>query len=170
MFDHHCPFVGATVGLYNYPYFYILLGSLAFVHVAFIFNLTMFIHRSPTMPWGWFLLGIFHSVHVLPTVGMFVYHTQLSLLNLTTNEHIGMSKYEYLTEKIGNRKQFHNPWFKSYLHNMLDRLSPSPEIYLLPQQYQSQTTVSQYAANQTGDDVEAKAEKRKLLSLFDDVV
>jgi palmitoyltransferase ZDHHC13/17 len=170
MFDHHCPFVGATIGLYNYPYFYIFLGTLAFVHVAFIFNLIMFVHRSPQMPWGWFLLGTFHSVHVLPTVGIFVYHTQLSSLNLTTNEHIGLSKYEYLTEKIGKTKQFRNPWFKSYLHNILDRLSPSPEIYLMPHQYRSQYSISQYAIPQTGDDIDAKAEQRKLMSPVDDVV
>jgi palmitoyltransferase ZDHHC13/17 len=170
MFDHHCPFVGATIGIYNYPYFFIFLGTLAWIHVAFIFNMTMFIHRSPKMPWGWFLLGLFHSVHVLPTVGIFVYHTQLSLLNLTTNEHIGMSKYEYLMEKTGNRKQFRNPWFKSYLHNLLERLSPSHEIYLLPRQYQPEYTIRQSAIAQADDEVGDKAETRKLLSVFDSVV
>jgi DHHC palmitoyltransferase len=163
MFDHNCPFVGNTIGLYNYPYFYVFLGSLAFLHVAFIFNFIMFIHRSPTMPWGWLPLGIFHALHVFPTLLMFVYHTQLSSWNLTTNEHMGVSKYEYLTEKVGSLKQYRNPWSKSYLGNLLDRMSPTSQIYLMPQAYQSQYAIPH--ASSDGD-----AEKRGLLLAFDDVV
>jgi len=166
MFDHNCPFVAnskfsrvlvcaisqlhvsklsvrdsSAVGLYNYPFFYIFLFNAAFMHVGFIFNWILFIHRSPTIPWFWLLLGIFQGMHLLPTLGMFVYHTQLSMSNLTTNEHMNISRYDYLNEKTTDRngqttRRFRNPWFKSSFRNLLDRLSPTSELYMLPEHLQ----------------------------------
>lgn len=164
MFDHHCPFVGNTVGLYNYPYFYVFLCNLAFVHVGFIFNWVLFLHRSPTMPWFWLFLGIFQAMHILPCGGMFLYHTQLSIANLTTNEQMNVGRYDYLNEKTTNStghttRRFKNPWAKSHFRNLLDRLSPTEEMYMLPEHYRQHSQ----RKNDNGD------EERGLLTNYNDI-
>ena len=143
MFDHNCPFVGNTVGLFNYPYFYTFLFNLAVMHVGFIVNWILFLHRSPTMPWGLLFWGVFQGMHILPAGGMFLYHTQLSISNLTTNEHMNITRYDYLNETTtasnGQKtRRFRNPWFRSYFRNLLDRLSPTDELYVLPEHYRQQ--------------------------------
>jgi len=176
MFDHNCPFVGNTVGLYNYPYFYLFLTNLAFHHVGFIVNLTLYLHRSPTLPWGWMLLGFFQALHIVPTGGMWIYHTQLSVSNLTTNEHMNLARYDYLNEKSTNSstgqttRRFRNPWFRSYFRNLLDRLSPTEEMYMMPKQYQQQTQQHQSnnSNNSAADDDEDKQQRQGLLSRYND--
>lgn len=173
MFDHHCPFVNNTVGLYNYPYFYVFLVGLAFYHIGFIFNLFLFVHRSPTTPWFWLVLGLFQCLHIIPTGGMFLYHTQLCMVNLTTNEHMNVGRYDYLMEKSTNSsgqttRRYKNPWFKGYVGNFLDRMSPSNANYNLPQHHlrqQQQHQGNNNIANREEDD-EEKQQRRALLSTY----
>ena len=172
MFDHQCPFVNATIGLYNYPYFYLFLLGLSLVQLGFIFNLIVFVHRSPKIPWLWLLIGIYHALHIIPAGGMFVYHTQLCMVNLTTNEHMNVGRYDYLMEKStdsnGNTtRRYRNPWFKGYVGNFLDRMSPNDANYIMPQYcrqvHQQQSSSS--AGNKEDDD-EEKQQRRALLANY----
>lgn len=88
------------------------------------------------------------------------YHTQLAMTNLTTNEHMNHSRYDYLYDKSGGNRRFRNPWFRGFPRNFLDRLSPSEAMYELPSQYRSNTTSS---FNDQDDD-EEKQQRKGLLA------
>lgn len=84
------------------------------------------------------LIGIYLGVHIFMTGGLLIYHTQLSTVNLTTNEHINVSRYEHFwtTDSSGHRK-YRNPWFQGYWNNVLDRFFPTQASYRLPGQQES---------------------------------
>ena len=66
-----------------------------------------------------------------------MYHTQLSMVNLSTNEHINLKKYHYFFPKKANGKRhFKNPWFKGILGNLNARMNPSENSYVLPLEHQ----------------------------------
>ena len=126
LFDHQCPFVGNTIGLYNYKWFYMTLFFMTWCCVTFAITLSIYLQRR----FSWFIciFGLYLSAFILFGGGMLVYHTQLSLLNLTTNEHINVSRYNYLK---GERGEYKNPFFRGWLNNFLSRFHPSPLDYTL---------------------------------------
>ena len=129
LFDHHCPFVGATIGLYNYKFFYTFLVTLVFALLTFIGTLIVFTLRSPKVHLGVTIVGIFISLIVVPSGGMLVYHTQLIWRNLTTNEHQNIYRYKYFQSKEGNG--FHNPFDYGFFRNFMSRCMPGEESYII---------------------------------------
>lgn len=133
LFDHFCPFVNNTVGLYNYKYFYIFLMSITLAIISFIGTLIFYVSRyraqHGSIPWLVLVLGGEISIILFPVGGLFLYHTQLTLMNLSTNEHINLGKYKYLYPVIGGRRVYKNPWDKGYFNNFMDRFHPSPACY-----------------------------------------
>jgi len=129
LFDHHCPFVGNTVGLYNYKWFYLTLFFLTICNIGFGVTLWIYLHRQ--FSWTLCIFGIYLCLFILFGGGMLLYHTQLSMVNLTTNEHINVSRYTYLQNERGKYK---NPFFKGWLNNFLERFFPSSASYTLPTQ------------------------------------
>jgi ankyrin repeat protein len=102
MFDHHCPFVGNTVGLYNYKWFYLVLLTMTVYYAGFWFGLALYVKRSVTTPWWVMLWGIYLGSHSIMSAGMLAYHTQLVMVNLTTNEHVNVGRYDYFWEKTSS--------------------------------------------------------------------
>jgi len=90
MFDHYCPFVGNTIGLYNYPYF---VAFLLFISLSEIgFSITWFIYMKHitsqrSFDLFAFFTGVVIALFMLPCASMAIYHTTLIVKNLTTNEH-----------------------------------------------------------------------------------
>jgi len=140
MFDHYCPFVGTSIGLYNYPWFYLDLLSMSICCITFM--VTLYIYLSRQFSYTLLFSGIYLSLFILMAGGMCLYHTQLTMFNLTTNEHMNLGKYEYLTSGTGRRMKgmtfgpggsFHNPFFQGWWANMISRLyHPNKATYTLP--------------------------------------
>jgi len=133
LFDHFCPFVDNTVGLYNYKYFYTFLLTITLALMSFFGTLLIYTSRYRTengsFPWLVMGLGAQICFILFPVGGLFLYHTQLTLLNLSTNEHMNLRRYKYFYPVIDGRRIFKNPWDKGYLGNFMDRLNPSPACY-----------------------------------------
>ena len=98
LFDHNCPFVGNTIGLYNYKWFYLFLLTMTWYFVQHIVLWCKYVGRSDTttISTGLWILALYLPLHILMTGSLLIYHTQLTLLNLTTNEHLNLQKYDYL--------------------------------------------------------------------------
>lgn len=168
VFDHYCPFVGTSIGLYNYRYFYAFLLTMTLYFCGHWYLLVVYISRkrdagflttggsadNHDMPWKVLWMGIYLGLHILLSGGMLVYHTQLMLANLTTNEHLNVARYDYLWETsslssnstnnnspatpLPPRRRYKNPWFRGYWGNIMDRLDPSERSYMLPEQFEQQ--------------------------------
>jgi palmitoyltransferase ZDHHC9/14/18 len=108
-FDHHCPWIGSCVGKRNYKYFYvfiILLNILTIYIIAFSLAhisinaqnnmqllreissdrniIAMSLNESIVS----LFLVIFGLLSMVFTTGLFVYHTNLIISNLTTKDEI----------------------------------------------------------------------------------
>ncbi|KAL7541778.1 hypothetical protein ACHAXR_011200 [Thalassiosira sp. AJA248-18] len=130
VFDHHCPFVGTTIGLYNYMYFYMFLVSFCLMEGGFISAWVMFLTRSKLFPKGAFLIGGYIALYLMPVLFMAFYHTTLILGNISTNEQMNARKYRYFWDENG---RFHNPFNQGKIRNILQRCWPDRSSYELPQ-------------------------------------
>jgi len=140
-FDHHCPFVGATIGLYNYPWFYATLFFMTTSAIGFI--ITLYIYLSRKFSYTTLFLGIHLSLIIFMAGGMCLYHTQLTLNNLTTNEHMNLHRYEYLHRKpnssasgrngmiFGPQGMYFNPFHRGGFRNVIQRFFPNKQSYTL---------------------------------------
>ena len=128
MFDHHCPFVGTTVGLYNYIYLYLFLLSFCLMEIGFITGWIMFMTRSKSFPKGAFLMGGYLSLYLIPVGFMAFYHTTLVFGNISTNEQMNARKYRYLWDE---NRRFYNPFNRGIVSNIGHRCWPDRSSYEL---------------------------------------
>ena len=165
MFDHMCPFTGElsslcilnkllslgfslspprsfisgnAIGLYNYKWFYLFLLSMSLFFVNMWFLMIVYWNRKKKVSLVAALIGIYFASHILMTGGLLIYHTQLVLVNLTTNEHINVRRYDHFwTKDSQGQRKYRNPWFQGYWNNVLDRFFPTQASYRLPDQQDS---------------------------------
>jgi len=146
LFDHHCPFVGTTIGLYNYKYFYMFV--VFFTTADILFTTTGFLYwkhgmtaaaaaistdaAKESMEIGTLMIIIYFSLYTIMAGGLSVYHTQLIYNNLTTNEHQNLHKYNYLKKANADGSiSMHNPFNKGFLWNLKSRFFPGRDSYVL---------------------------------------
>jgi hypothetical protein len=97
--------------------------------IGFFITFGVYMSRLPHFNVTVFVYACLFSLPFFPAIGMLIYHTQLSVVNLTTNEHQNLHKYDYLFAENG---QYRNPFFRSLLKNFLDRMAPTEALYILP--------------------------------------
>jgi hypothetical protein len=110
--------------------------------LLFLWVLIIWTHRYRKehggIPWVLLMLGLEICMTLFPVGGLCFYHTQLSAVNLSTNEHINARKYRYLyPPSASGKRQYKNPWFKGYWGNVMDRMNPSPHCYEIPRDHES---------------------------------
>jgi len=128
LFDHYCPFVGNTVGLYNYKYFFLFLVCFTVNEIIFIYSWILHVYRGDRFEIWIFLSSVYFSLYILMTTGLLIYHSNLVVANLTTNEHQNISKYKYLRHE----GRFSNPFNKGFINNLTSRFFPNRDSYTLP--------------------------------------
>lgn len=100
--------------------------------IGFVVSMSIYLHRLEGSDLNWKLLLLFtvyEGLYIIPAGGMLIYHTQLSVVNLTTNEHQNLYKYDYLKKHNG---RYQNPYFRGLWSNFWDRMNPSVNTYELP--------------------------------------
>ena len=121
-FDHYCPYVGNTVGLYNYRYFYAYCAFFTAAALQWEFLAVAYLrargrHYGLIAAMAWFALFICFGL------AMVAYHTQLLSKNLTTNEHMNFGRYDHFRDAEGRPT---NPFDMGVCANVADRLLPPP--------------------------------------------
>jgi len=136
MFDHHCPFVGNTIGLHNYKWFFLMLFTMFMAYTGWYITFVIYLRRKFRV--GVLLFGIYLGLFFLMVIGMLIYHMQLTMINLTTNEHQNVARYKYLQNSRGT---YFNPFFKGLFGNFVDRMFPSDMSYTIQRRPQEELSL-----------------------------
>ena len=165
LFDHNCPFLGTTIGLYNYRYFFSYIVTMSLLLVHFIITWVTYVRRGDKIQWGWLALFVYLSMFSLMVGGLLAYHTQLIYKNLSTNEHQNIWRYVYLRDEYG---RYFNPFNRGFFGNFYMRLFPGPDAYILPGWYSVSDSFpvnNKDSGKKEKSDSEAE-EKQKLIEMF----
>lgn len=152
LFDHHCPFVGTTIGLYNYRYFYLYVVSFTITEILFTTTGILYLKKAPPnvgLELTKLLTALYFSIYMIMTGGLSIYHTQLVRKNLTTNEHQNFLKYEYLKDENGG---YRNPYNLGCFRNFVSRMFPHKKSYsVMVPNYDTRHSSSVYSVSEEAD-------------------
>ena len=128
-FDHHCPWVGNTIGYKNHPSF---LAYTLSVFVCLVFNMHICLeflsevrHHDGNLetttvtsyPFVKLTIGIC-GFFTMFTVPLFVSHVLTSVLgNLTTNESMNRSRYSHFIDRTTDMPSKNSPFDRGRLAN-----------------------------------------------------
>jgi palmitoyltransferase ZDHHC13/17 len=125
-FDHHCPWVGNTVGLQNQVWFYSYTFCCLLCCNYWAFPYYGLAHRWVDMGgearnWSYhvFVSSLYHTFSSLFGIAMWSTHTWLAARNFTTNENINQSRFPHFTDPYTGETK--NPFDRgSLLANLAD--------------------------------------------------
>ncbi|KAJ9478092.1 Palmitoyltransferase [Pseudozyma hubeiensis] len=111
--DHHCPWVGGCVGAHNQRFFYIFVFWVTLLELYTLITTAVFFHRgiSALASGSWkvdgFLISLFPicAIFLIFTGALLGTHTWLMGHNMTTIEHVGISKTQ------GRERTLVERWF-----------------------------------------------------------
>jgi len=126
MFDHYCPFVGNTVGLYNHHYFLFFLLCVQWLILTGISLLFLILRRGGTINAYSYVVTVYFLAFLAPVTALLITHLFLFSVNLTTNEFTNKERYP----QFWKNGVFVNPYNRGLLHNFYMRCFPSSELYL----------------------------------------
>jgi len=126
-FDHYCPYVGTTVGLQNYRWFYLYCVSFTLAAIQWQCVAISYI-KTYTVSYLFYGAMVWFALFILFGLAMVAYHTQLVFSNVTTNEHQNMARYEHFRDSNGIVR---NPFDAGVWQNVCDRFLP-PRVDDLP--------------------------------------
>lgn len=126
-FDHYCPFVGNAVARDNYKYFVGLLHIHVICYVLFMIS-SYYYMQVESVSW-WFIFYLFYSTMWLFMIcGLLNYHLVLIAQAMTTNEQMGLHKYQYFKNAAG---MIENPFDKKdFWLNFSDAIFPTRQVSL----------------------------------------
>lgn len=123
-FDHYCPYVGNTVGMYNYRWF--CLYCLSFTLSAIQWQaVALCYQRRRGQGWALTAAQIWFVPFIFFGLAMVAYHAQLTFQNLTTNEHMNFARYDCFKDEESGALR--NPFDKGLCNNLADKFFP-PKI------------------------------------------
>lgn len=130
-FDHHCPFVGNTVGRDNHKFFIGLCVFHQLCYFGFVYTSIYYAYRVQ-LSWFLLLFLIYGAMWDMMMMGLGSYHMQLIMTNMTTNESMGTSKYAYFKDEQG---EFDNPFCRGHpWMNIYDTLFPYKKQFFFRQE------------------------------------
>ncbi|SPO23350.1 related to Zinc finger DHHC domain containing protein 2 [Ustilago trichophora] len=114
--DHHCPWVGGCVGAHNQRFFFIFVFWVTFLELYTLVTTATFFHRGvrslqtqPVSAWkvDGFLISLFPicAVFLIFTGALLCTHVWLMGSNMTTIEHVGVSRVQ------GKERVLVDRWF-----------------------------------------------------------
>jgi hypothetical protein len=124
-FDHYCPFVGNAVARDNYKYFVGLLHVHVVCYVLFMIS-SYYYSSIVSVSWGFVLYLVYSTMWLFMICGLLNYHLILISQAMTTNEQIGLHKYQYFKNAAG---MIENPFDKKdFALNFYDAIFPSRQV------------------------------------------
>ena len=122
-FDHHCPWVGNTIGLENQVLFYcytffclLCCNYWAFPYYGLAHRWVDFGGENQRWSYHVFASSCYHLFSSMFGITMWSTHTYLASINMTTNENINHFRFPHFRDLNGN---FYNPFSKGKVQNMI---------------------------------------------------
>ena len=128
VYDHYCPFVGNTIGMYNHAYFYMFLNSIVVAIGTALFLEYILFRRGGVIGFGIILLSAYLSIILLSVGTLAVTHCIFFIQNMTSNEFENIKRYDHFWREGA----YFNPFNRGTVMNCQMRCCPSDQLYQLP--------------------------------------
>lgn len=114
-FDHHCAYVGNSIGYHNQHHFYLFVASTVVMLWTFHYIAYQTQHQEAKQDWWLLFCQIICGVFTFLVTPLFIGTSYNAVKNLTTNEQVNFRRYEYLKNSMG---QFSNPFDRGAKENL----------------------------------------------------